>query len=135
MRASRVSVELEGSYFGARELEHGDVRGSFGLSTGAGRACYALVARWFAGCAALELGRASGRTVQAPHRGAAHGLWIAALLGLELSVPTRHLQPVVDLELGFPLQRESFEIEQAGPLFVTGHTIGRGSLRLAFDLL
>ncbi|MDB4990465.1 MAG: hypothetical protein JWN04_5643 [Myxococcaceae bacterium] len=137
LRVGRLIGELEGSYFGSRHGERKDppAAGTFGLATGAVRACYALTERWLAACSALELGRESGRATHAARTKEAHGLWAAALFGLALALPTPHLSPIATLELGVPFQRPSFDVDRAGPVFQARTMIVRASLQLAFELL
>jgi hypothetical protein len=136
LSSGRVAGELAGRYFLAREEEvAGLARGRFGLATGGATACYTFVERWFAGCAALEIGRAMGRALDTPGRREARGLWIAALMGVELALPAPRLTPLLALEVGFPFQRHSFDVDGAGSVFETRSVVGRLSLRLALRLL
>ena len=136
----RVQVQLEGTWWLPRVEWRGPrlgTGGEIGLLGGGARGCVDVLSAsdtGFASCAALHLGRTSGRGVNfAGAKTDAGGLWGAASIGLRFRQHSVPLFVEIALDLGLCVLRPEYTIDGFGRVFQPGLVFGRASLGVGWS--
>jgi hypothetical protein len=143
----RLSAELAGSAWLPRTTSTGPLPpgsgGEFTLYTGAVRGCFALTSdvsrTWNLGpCAGAEAGMIAGSGVgtSISPQHSAHGFWGAGLFGFSL----RYLGALplvfgILTELGVPIHRAEWQVDDLGRVFQPSVVVGRASLGMSWQFL
>ena len=134
---ARLRAQLEAAAWLPQEARIGrdaELGGRFGLFTGALRGCFDVLlfaadALRAGPCLAFEAGLATGRGLDISEPGTDRDLWAAALGGVSLRhVGSSPVQLGLLVELGVPLHRLIWEIDDFAEVFRAAPVVGRLSL-------
>ena len=137
LELARLHAQLEAAAWLPQEARigpDGELGGRFGLFTAALRGCFDVLL--FAGdalragpCLGFEAGLVTGRGVDISEPGTDRDLWAAALGGVSLlHVGSSPVQLGLLVELGVPLHRPIWEIDDFAEVFRAAPLVGRLSL-------